>query len=32
MKMQAERLTVIEPLPLPLHERLFADGEQLHLR
>jgi 6-phosphogluconolactonase len=29
MKMQAERLKVIEPLPLPLHERLFDDGEQL---
>lgn len=29
MKMQAERLTVIEPMPLPLHERLFDDGEQL---
>ncbi|ALN82972.1 6-phosphogluconolactonase [Lysobacter antibioticus] len=27
--MQAERLKVIEPLPLPLHERLFDDGEQL---
>lgn len=31
MKMQAERLTVIEPLPLPLHEKLFDDGEQLAL-
>lgn len=29
MKMQAERLTVIEPLPLPLHEKLFDDAEQL---
>ncbi|MGH8080397.1 MAG: 6-phosphogluconolactonase, partial [Lysobacter sp.] len=29
MKMQAERLKVIEPLPLPLHERLFDDNEQL---
>ncbi|MBX9401176.1 6-phosphogluconolactonase [Lysobacter sp. BMK333-48F3] len=29
MKMQAERLKVIEPLPLPLHERLFDDSEQL---
>src|SRR5262245_22949158 len=29
MKRQAERLTVIEPLPLPLHERVFDDGEQL---
>ncbi|SFL11955.1 6-phosphogluconolactonase [Lysobacter sp. cf310] len=29
MKMQAERLTVIEPLPLPLHERLFEDAGQL---
>ena len=29
MKMQAERLTVIEPLPLPLHERNFDDAEQL---
>ena len=29
MKMQAERLTVIEPVPLPLHEKRFDDAEQL---
>lgn len=29
MKMQAERLKVIEPSPLPLHEKNFEDGEQL---
>ncbi|WP_196778947.1 6-phosphogluconolactonase [Lysobacter silvisoli] len=29
MKTQAERWPVIGPLPLPLHERLFDDGDQL---